>query len=207
MLRDMPRSGSEPHAVACPIVQASPDILQHDLGAKPERLLSPLLDFGEDDLDSVELMQSCRRVAALLGKSGWWPAFERARQAQSVFRAECRRIGERALRFCEQHDVVAGRGARAAVHHLQFGSELQRAAAAARAGGDAIPVDCYPVSTPCRPSTACTGGTASATCAPRTRSVAAPASTRIWCSNYSCGPDSFNLHFFCSRHGRASRSR
>ena len=59
MLRDMPRCGDEEHAVSCPIVQGSGDIMRWDLSTQGRpRLLTPVIDFGSDNYDSQAFLQS-----------------------------------------------------------------------------------------------------------------------------------------------------
>ena len=46
MFRQLPRVRDEPNAVACPVAQASPDLLRHDLGAIAPRLLAPSIEIA-----------------------------------------------------------------------------------------------------------------------------------------------------------------
>ncbi|MGH7057677.1 MAG: BadF/BadG/BcrA/BcrD ATPase family protein, partial [Acetobacteraceae bacterium] len=55
-VRSLAPVADEKHAVACPIVQASADILAWDLPRLGGRVLSPLIDFGAAGLDSPEFI-------------------------------------------------------------------------------------------------------------------------------------------------------
>ncbi|MDP2852254.1 MAG: acyl-CoA dehydratase activase-related protein, partial [Gallionella sp.] len=65
MIRSLPKIDGEPYAVTCPIVQASPDMLGWDLQRTiAGRVLSPVLDFGEGNLESEKFLESCAALAA-----------------------------------------------------------------------------------------------------------------------------------------------
>lgn len=199
MLRDMPRTtGEEPHAVACPIVQASPDLLRLDLGEGGERILSPVIDFGKDDLDSAELLAALQKLASSLGVSGigWWRAYLAAKEAQVRFRSACLAIGRRALAYGQQHDVVCVlvQGRPYTIYNAVLNSNVP--ALLREQGALAIPIDCFPVpeDVPTFEGIYWGHGQRNARAAHHVRRT--PGVYSIWCSNYSCGPDSFNLHFF-----------
>jgi len=199
MLREMPRSSTEDHAVACPIVQASPDLVRWDLGdAKGAKILSPVVDFGEDDVESLEFLQSCQRLAANLGVTGvfWWAAFQKAARVYEEFRVRCLEIGARSLAFCGDHGVVpvVVLGRPYTIYNGVLNSHVPPLLR--EQGALAIPVDCYPVAddVPVMEGVYWGHGQRNLRAVHQIRRT--PGLYSIWCSNYSCGPDSFNLHFY-----------
>jgi len=199
MLREMPRVAGEKTAVACPVVQASPDVLRLDLGAeRGARLLSPVIDFGAEGFDSKEFLRSCQRLAESLGVSGlaWLGAYQKAKREQAQFDSQCLTIGARALDFCREHDVipVVVLGRPYTLYNSVLNSNVPPLLR--EQGAIAIPVDCYQVAddVPTFEGVYWGHGQKNLRAAHQIRRT--PGLYSIWCSNYSCGPDSFNLHFF-----------
>jgi activator of 2-hydroxyglutaryl-CoA dehydratase/predicted nucleotide-binding protein (sugar kinase/HSP70/actin superfamily) len=199
MLRQMPRSGDEDHAVACPIVQGSPDIMRLDLNKHPRtRLLSPVIDFGSGNFDSKAIMECCRKLALSVGKSGldWWSAYQEAKTVQERFAGQCIELGRSALAFCREHDIVAvvTLGRPYTLYNEQLNSHVPPLLR--EQGAMAIPIDCYPVErdVPTVDGLYWGHGQRNLRAAHQIRRTEGVYS--IWCSNYSCGPDSFNLHFY-----------
>lgn len=199
MVRDMPRVGEEEHGVACPVVQASPDILRWDLGPKNgARLLSPVLDFGEGGIDSDVFRRACRALAVELGaaESKEGAAYCNARAVQHDFDRRCLGIGQRALAFCKEHGVtpIVVLGRPYTIYNEVLNSHVPPLLR--EQGAMAIPVDCYPVDddVPTFQGVYWGHGQRNLRAAHQVRR--SPGVYSLWCSNYSCGPDSFNLHFF-----------
>ncbi|MBI4703749.1 MAG: CoA activase [Deltaproteobacteria bacterium] len=199
MLRRMPRAGTERYAVACPVVQSSPDIMRWDLGDRPGVvMLSPVIDFGEGNIESHDLLQSCQKLAASLGITGpaWWEAYEAARQEQERFQASLGELGRRALGFCREHAVVpvVVLGRPYTIYNSVLSSNVPPLLR--EQGAMAIPIDCYPIdpAVPCIGSVYWGHGQRNLRAAHQIRR--SPGVYSVWCSNYSCGPDSFNLHFY-----------
>lgn len=197
MIRSLPRTDSEPFAVTCPIVQASPDILQWDLpAALRPRVLSPVIDVGPGNLDSLEFRDSCRQLAEKFGTRDWPAAHRRAAEAQAQFDRECLALGRRALEFCAAHHltpvVVLGRPY--TIHHTVLNSNVP--AILREQGAIALPLDCYPVEAevPRFRDMFWSHGQRILRAAHQIRRT--PGLYSLYCSNYSCGPDSFNLHFY-----------
>ncbi|MFU8857432.1 MAG: acyl-CoA dehydratase activase-related protein [Deferrisomatales bacterium] len=199
MLRDLPRVADEPSSVTCPIVQAAPDVLRWDLGNRAApALLTPVVEMGPGNLDSPELLESCRRLAAELGVYG--SAWRRAHRAASVahrrFEEKCLALGRRALAFCADRGltpiVVLGRPY--TIHNAVLNSNVP--AILREQGAVAIPVDCYPVreDVPVFRDMYWGHGQRNLRAAEQIRRTAG--TYGLYCSNYSCGPDSFTLHFF-----------
>jgi activator of 2-hydroxyglutaryl-CoA dehydratase/predicted nucleotide-binding protein (sugar kinase/HSP70/actin superfamily) len=199
MLRDMPRAAGEEHGVACPIVQASPDVLRWDLGPEAgARILSPVVDFGPEGVDSDVFRATCRRLAADLGASDATEhrAYCMARVVQHDFDRRCLDIGRRALAFCAQTGVVpvVVLGRPYTIYNEVLNSHVPPLLR--EQGAMAIPVDCYPVDgdVPTFDGVYWGHGQRNLRAAHQVRR--SPGVYSLWCSNYSCGPDSFNLHFY-----------
>ncbi|RLB63300.1 MAG: CoA activase, partial [Deltaproteobacteria bacterium] len=199
MLRQMPRTADEDHAIACPIVQASPDIMRWDLNKHPRtRMLSPVIDFGTGNYDSQAFLESCRNLAYSLGISGirWWQAFQAAQAVQLRFKRQCAALGRQALQFCQDHDIIAvvTLGRPYTLYNGELNSHVPPLLR--EQGAMAIPIDCYPVEddVPTVEGLYWGHGQRNLRAAHQIRRTEGVYS--IWCSNYSCGPDSFNLHFY-----------
>ena len=199
MIRQLPRVQDEPHAVVCPIVQASPDVLRWDLGPAHERkILSPVVDVGPGNLASAQFVTSCRRLAEQLGvaRRAWPAAFRKARAAQQQFEAHCLALGQRALDYCARHHIapVVVLGRPYTIYNPILNSNVP--AILREQGAIGIPVDCYPLKPeiPVFPGMYWGHGQRSLCAAHQIRR--SPGVYSLYCSNYACGPDSFNLHFY-----------
>ena len=200
MLRSLPRVDTEAHAKVCPVVQASPWILCLDHAAKLNgRVLTPVIDVGAGNYESAELRQSCASLAKMLGKDSpdcWQPALRLAIKAQLAFERDCEDIGRRALAFCTERQVpaVVVLGRPYTIYNKVLNSNVP--AILREQGAMAIPVDCFSV-----PDDVPVFGDMYWAQAQRILRAAhqvrrLPGVYSLYCSNYSCGPDSFNLHFF-----------
>ena len=147
MIRSLPRVDGEPYAVSCPIAQACPDLLRWDLGeAATDRVLSPVIDVGEGNLDSAEFLAGCEQLARQVGcADGWRRAHRRGAEAQTNFETACLAIGRRALDFCEAHQIVpvVVLGRPYTIYNTVLNSNVP--AILREQGAIGIPVDCYPV--------------------------------------------------------------
>ncbi len=199
MIRSLPRVDGEPHAVTCPIAQASPDLLRWDLGAAhAARVLSPVIDVGDGSLRSTQFLAACESLARQLGfaGTGWLRAHLRGIEAQERFEHACAALGRRALDYCAERGlvpvVVLGRPY--TIYNTVLNSNVP--AILREQGAIGVPVDCYPVDAgvPAFRDMYWSHGQRILRAAHqirRTRNVYS-----LYCSNYSCGPDSFILHFF-----------
>ena len=199
MLREVPRVADESHSVVCPIAQASPDLLRWTLGDQDcGRLVSPVVDIGEGCLDSPTFLESCRSVASAFGVNGgtWRGAYERARRAQLDFEARCLVLGREALRFAEERGIVAVvvLGRPYTIYNKVLNSNVP--AILREQGALAIPVDCYPVAPEVPLMEGIYWGYSQRNLRAAWQARRTPGVYTLWCSNYSCGPDSFNLHFY-----------
>ncbi len=200
MVRSLPHVANEPHSKVCPVVQASPWILRHDLNAKLNgNALSPVINVGTGNYDSAEFRQSCASLAGMLDRkaeASWLPAFRKGVETQRAFEGACEEIGRRALTFCAERQlpavVVLGRPY--TIYNKVLNSNVP--AILREQGAMAIPVDCFPVpdDVPVFDYMYWAQAQRILRAAHQVRRL--PGVYALYCSNYSCGPDSFNLHFF-----------
>ena len=198
ILRSVPAVSGEKHAVACPIVQASPDVIRWDLaGLSQTSLVSPVIELG-GSLESPAFLASCHALAESLGvNSGTWRrAHATASETQREFERHCTRLGTRALAFCAEHGItpVVVMGRPYTIYNQVLNSNVP--SILREQGAIGIPLDCYPVdaATPLFPDMYWAYGQRILRAAHQVRRTAGHYS--LYCSNYACGPDSFNLHFY-----------
>lgn len=199
MVRSLPRAKDEPTASLCPLVQGSPDLLRLDLPDHGRSaVVSPVIDVDAEGLAGGAFVESCRRVAEALGTAAraFEPAYRRALAAQQEFEAASLASGRRALAFCAEHDIVpvVVLGRPYTIYNGVLNSNVP--ALLREQGAIAIPVDCFPVeeTTPAFPDIYWAHGQANVRAAHQIRRT--PGVWSLYCSNYSCGPDSFVLHFY-----------
>ena len=200
MLRELPRVADERASQTCPVVQAAPDLLRADLGeALAGRLVSPVIDVGPGRLDAPVFLDACRRLAAAVGVAGqpaWRAAWEAGRAAQLAFDEALVFIGRLALERCRTDGllpvVVVGRSY--TIHNDVLNSNLP--AILRQQGAVAVPLDCFPVpaEAPLFENMYWGHGQRIMRAAWQVRRT--PGVYALYASNYSCGPDSFALHFF-----------
>lgn len=199
MVRELPRPREERLSVTCPIVQAAPGLLRQSIGRRPEapRLLDPVIQVGPDGVRSPEFQAACRALARDLGAPMLWrQAWERATERQEAFDAGCLEIGRQALAFARTRGlpVIVVLGRTYTVYHDVLNSNVP--GLLRDLGALALPVDCFPLP----PGTPIFGDVYWRHAQANLRAAHAIRRTDdlypVYCSNYSCGPDSFTLHFF-----------
>jgi len=196
-VRELPRQRSETHAVTCPIVQATPDIVGKSMAAGKTTVLNPRIDMGVGNLGSRRFRDSARRLAASLGADDRWQlAFAAAHRAQLRFDSQCKAIGRKTLAFASEHDltVVVVLGRSYTIYNKVLNSNVPNLVR--EQGVLALPVDCYPIAAdvPVFEDLYWGYGQQNIRAAQQIRRT--DGIYAVFCSNYSCGPDSFNLHFF-----------
>lgn len=199
MIRETPRPPVQELSKTCPIVQAAPQIVKQDLPTSVRsRILSPVFDCGHSDYATPGFLESCRQLAVSVGATSSLiqTALEKAGQAQSAFDRACLDIGRRALEFCHAHSLVpvVVMGRPYTIYSTVLNSNVP--AILREQGAIGIPVDCYPVADdiPIFPTMYWGYGQLIMRAAHQARR--AHGVYAVYCSNYSCGPDSFCLHFF-----------
>jgi activator of 2-hydroxyglutaryl-CoA dehydratase/predicted nucleotide-binding protein (sugar kinase/HSP70/actin superfamily) len=198
MVRGLPRTGDEAHATSCPIAQGSPDLIRWDRGpgAAPA-VVSPVIDIGPGNLRSSAFARSCASLARTLGaRRRWREAFAAALAAQEGFEARSFERGREALAFCVARGIVpvVVLGRPYTIHNRVLNSNVP--ALLREQGALPIPVDCYPLEddVPVFPDVYWGHGQRNLRAAHQVRRT--PGVYSLFCSNYSCGPDSFVLHFY-----------
>jgi predicted CoA-substrate-specific enzyme activase len=199
MLRELPRVGEERFSTVCPIVQGSPDMLRWDLGDAGCQVVSPVVDIGAGFLDSPKFLESCRALAADLGveqEALWKAAWRAGRIEQERFDTRLLDAGRDALAFCAETGVVPvvvlGRGY--TIHNGVLNSNVP--AILREQGAMAIPVEAYPVAPDAPVFDEIFWGHGQRILRASWQIRRSPGVYSIFCSNYSCGPDSFVVHGF-----------
>ncbi|HEY5912505.1 MAG TPA: BadF/BadG/BcrA/BcrD ATPase family protein [Verrucomicrobiae bacterium] len=224
MLRSVPAPNDQRRSVVCPVVQAAPDLLHPTLKARPgaarekreaeaphptpaatrrlhgsggSRLLSPILNFGKGAMESKEFLASCAGLAETLGlgEETWRAAWRRGLEAQTQFDAACIDSIERALRFCGERNVTAVivLGRNYTIYNKTLNSNVP--AILREQGAIAIPVEHYAVDPEVPQFNDMYWGYGQSILRAAHQVRRTPGVYALYCSNYSCGPDSFNLHF------------
>jgi predicted CoA-substrate-specific enzyme activase len=204
MLRSLPRPHEQRCSVVCPIVQAAPDLIRRIMSqsngckeGQKQRLLAPCIDFDEGGLESRGFLASCRTLAQelKLKDSQWRRAWRAGVEAQAAFDKACRQIGGRALEFCHAERImpVIVLGRNYTIYNTVLNSNIP--AILREQGVIGVPVDCFPLdeNMPMFSDMYWGYGQDILRVAHQVRRT--PGAYALYCSNYSCGPDSFNLHF------------
>jgi predicted CoA-substrate-specific enzyme activase len=199
MLRDVPRLADEPVATTCSLAQASADIIRLNLRHHTQaQMLTPVLDAGPTGIDSAIFRKQCRRLAEFLGvRSGQWRrAFRHAYIVQEKFQSQLHAIGANAVAFSAGKNLtpVVVLGRTYTIYNDVLNSNVP--ALLRELGALPIPVDCYPVgeAVPVFRDVYYSYSQMNLRAAHQIRRT--PGVYSVFCSNYSCGPDSFNLHFY-----------
>jgi activator of 2-hydroxyglutaryl-CoA dehydratase/predicted nucleotide-binding protein (sugar kinase/HSP70/actin superfamily) len=199
MLRSLPGEPGQGCSALCPVVQAAPKVIGQacrSAHSRPPRLLSPQINFGPGGLASREFQAAGRGLANDLGltarqQSAAWSA---ACTAQREFDAAGRDSGRRALAFCRAHQVVpvVVLGRNYSIYNPVLNSNVP--AILREQGAIGIPVDCFPLAgAPLFADMYWGYGQTILRAAHQVRRLEDVYA--LYCSNYSCGPDSFNLPF------------
>ena len=161
------------------------------------RMLAPVIDFGDGNLESKPFLDSCQRLAAELGlRDGEWRAAWRAGAAvQREFDAACPEIGRRAVEFCRAHNIVpvVVLGRSYTIYNPVLNSNVP--AILREQGALGIPADCFPVDADVPLFSDMYWGYGHNLLRVAHQVRRSPGVYALYCSNYSCGPDSFSLHF------------
>ena len=176
----------------CPLSQAMPDMFSPKLSAK---ILQPILNLKKGyELNKGEFLKLGLELGCSKPKTVF--AFEKAIEVQKQFEQSCYELGEKALAFAKENQiptvVVLG-------HPYIINSPLLLAGipeAIQENGAIALPAGCYPLDRQSFLFQDMYWGYGQrllqATWQIRRQAGVYP----LWLSVYSCGPDSFLLHFF-----------
>jgi predicted CoA-substrate-specific enzyme activase len=199
MVREVPAVANEKLHKTCPIVQAAPDLLRNDLGAEVARkVVSPVVNVGPGLYDAPAFLSSCSELAVTLGAGSktFEQAFAAAREAQIAFDRQLLEIGRNALARCERDGIlpVVVLGRAYTIHNDVLNSNVP--AILREQGAIAIPVDCYPIPDDAPTFTSMYWGYGQRILRAAWHVRRSPGVYSLFTSNYSCGPDSFTLHFY-----------
>ena len=199
MIQELPPVKGEVHSTLCPVVQAAPDIvgslIEADLSKR--RILRPIIRFGGEGYDGQRFRESLEALAERLGSLHRFPeALKKAVEVQHEFEADCLKIGERALQYARDHEVVpvAVLGRPYTIYNDVLNSNVPNLLRAL--GALAIPVDCIPVPDDIPRYDDQYWGYTQRNLRAATFVRSTPGLYSVFCSNYACGPDSFTLHFY-----------
>lgn len=196
MMRSGKFTKNEEYASICPVVQSSADLFRHDLVMDPARILSPVIDLGPGNIKSDAFIQSCKNLALTLHAENFDEAFQSASIEFTHFEEQLQRLGRDAIDFAAAHHIptIIVLGRNYTIHNNALNSNVP--ALLRTQGAMAIPVDCYPIdeNEPLYTNTYWSYGQINLRAATQVRNSKGIYS--VWCSNYACGPDSFNLHFY-----------
>ncbi len=199
MLRDLPRVKNERHATVCPLSQASADIFSSLLSGRGVTFIKPVLDMGPEGFRSEAFQRGLGKLAAALGAGGirqWRAAYGEALAAQEEFDSQLRDIGRRAVEFARQNNLalVVMLGRSYTLYNDVLNSNVPRLLR--ELGAVALPADCYPVDGRLPLFKDIYWGYSQRNLRTAHQIRREPGHYSVFCSNYSCGPDSFNQHFF-----------
>ncbi|MBU1241518.1 CoA activase [Myxococcota bacterium] len=200
MLRDLARVDDEPYSTVCPLSQASADIL--GLGLSMHQGLeihTPVIDMGEGNLRSRLFIDSVFRVAQSFGverKQQVLDAYATAYDAQRAFERQVTDLGRRAIDFAREHDlpVIVVLGRAYTIYNDVLNSNVP--SLLRELGAMAIPVDAYSVEDEVPVYKEVYWGYSQINLRAAHQIRKTENHYGVFSSNYSCGPDSFNLHFF-----------
>ncbi|MBM4143021.1 MAG: CoA activase [Lentisphaerae bacterium] len=198
MLVDLPRAEGAATSTACPLSQASADLLAAGAGAAAgARLHAPVIRMGPGNLRSALFRGSVEGVArdfGVRGRAVREAAYARALDAQERFDAELSDRGRAALEFAARRGMIAVvlLGRPYTLHNDVLNSSVPRLLR--ELGALAVPVDAYPVGADVPPDSALYWGYGQANARAAREVRRTPGHYAVFCSNYSCGPDSFDLH-------------
>ena len=161
------------------------------------RFLSPIIDCAEGDLESKDFLAGCERLAKELKLSDarWREAWRAGVAVQRQFDDGCREIGRRAVEFCRAQNIVSVvvLGRAYTIYNKVLNSNVP--AILREQGAIGIPLDCYPLDAGIPVFADMYWGYGQNILRAAHQVRRAPGVYALYCSNYSCGPDSFNLHF------------
>lgn len=186
------------HSATCPLCQASPDIVRWILPEQArERIISPVIDFGPQNYQSQQFKASCMALGKSLSvpRSKIMHAFDEAVKAQTEFEKFKMQIGSTSLQYCKNHNlpaiVVLGRSY--TIYNQILNSNVPTLLR--ELGAIAIPADCYPLqdNKPLFKDIFWGYGRQLLRTAYKIKNETDVFAA--FCSNYSCGPDSFIHHF------------
>ncbi len=197
IFKDTQRVGDEEAAKVCPVVQGAPQMLALDYAKSGKIWITNEIEVGDKGVQSLKFKKSCEAIASTLHASEHFEeAFKNALLAQEQFLTDCINIGHQALAFCEAHDItpVVVLGRPYTIYNPILNSNVP--AILREQGAISIPIDCYPIDSQTPLLDRIYWGYAQKILQAAHQIRREKKTYSVYCSNYSCGPDSFNLHFY-----------
>lgn len=198
ILIDSLKQGDEKLSKMCPLVQGSADVIATSLStAYKGKIVSPLVEIGNENLQSKEFINSCKNIANLFScsKKVFAQAFKKAVSVQNHFFESCHSIGKRTIDYCKTNGIVpiVILGREYSIYNSLLNSGLPSILRSL--GAMSIPIDCYPVDMKINDfnNVYWNCGQRILRAAKQIRSE--DGVNAIYSSNYACGPDSFLNHF------------
>ncbi|MBN2724042.1 MAG: CoA activase [Deltaproteobacteria bacterium] len=200
MIRDIEKSGSEPHSTVCPLSQASADIYQSLFGPfhKNTKFITDVIDMGQGNLTSDLFMKSITEIALSFGVSdsekieeSYLKAFNKQLEFNSDFKKYC----SETIQWAEKNNIipVVVLGRAYTIHNDILNSNVP--GILRQLGAVAIPVDGYHIEDENPVYNIVYWGYSQINLRAAHQIRKTEGIYSVFCSNYSCGPDSFNLHF------------
>jgi predicted nucleotide-binding protein (sugar kinase/HSP70/actin superfamily) len=191
---DTPNYGNIKKSSSCPVIQGSSYLLKSNLEEESQcEVLSPTIKMGKDSLNSDEFYNSCKAVAKLLGVKNrkWEIAFQKAIKVQHKFYSDCYQIGNTALIFCAQNNIlpVIILGKLYSIYDSYLNSNIPDYLR--EFGILPIPMDCYKVDLSTPFFSDIYWGYSQYVLRAAYQIRESKNIYSILCTNYSCGPDSF----------------
>ncbi len=179
---------------ACPLIQGSSYFIKNSLTGNTEcKTLSPLFRIGRENIHSKEFYESCLAVSQSLGvdNTRMRNAFDSAIRAQEEFASRCLEVGRSALKVCRDSHIppVIVLGKVYSIHNPWLNSNVP--AYLRELGVIPIPMDCIAFENNSSGFSGVYWGYAQSVLNAADHIRKDPGIYSVFCSNYSCGPDSF----------------
>lgn len=200
MMRDVARVADEPFSTQCPLSQGSADLYRELLRERTAcRIHRPVLDMGPGNLGSALFRRSLRELAFGLGvtsKARIDRAYRRACDVQIRFQHGLAADTQHALEFAESHGItpVVVVGRTYTIHSDVLNGNVPHVLR--ELGALPVPVDGYTVADAVPVFEKVYWGNTQQILRAAHQVRERVGQYSVFCSNYSCGPDSFNLHFY-----------
>jgi len=138
------KEGAENQKYACPLIQASPFIVQHVLNLG-KRLLTPIIDFSQGDAEPIKNLTSVATKIGFSRRQGKKAAFAGI-QAQQRFEADRAKLGNKLLKQLRESDQLGVVLFSRSYMSQDSGANLGIAEKLAQLGVVPIPLDFLPLS-------------------------------------------------------------
>ncbi len=186
-------------AASCPLLQNSSNIFKNSLKSnRKSKCLSPTIRIGKENLDSPEFFDSCKKITNFLGiNTGKMnSAFRIAHETQLKFQSDCYSIGQYAINYCKTNNAVpiVVLGKQYSIHNKFLSSNVSGYLRYLKVVP--IPMDCYKVETNGFDINDMYWGFGQYVLLAAQQIKMDKDLFSVFCSNYSCGPDSFLENYY-----------